>query len=335
MPTKTYTWNASTTENITFNAVDGIYTFTVAPTEGYEVKNISFVGSENVIKTDVNQNVVQFTIPTGDYIESITVQTEEIKTAVTENLTFNGDDGVTSLFLEGTSLLWIKGITRSVTFDKINYVFSVSLDSRYRIKTVEYEGSNGVTFTREGNLLKFSIPIGDYISSITITSEKIPLTAVFFQSRSESHRVDKTSYLITISEQPITILQPSSILNPTLIIEYDRVPNFNYCWIELFSRYYYINEIISVRNNVWELHLTVDVLMSFKDRIKTQKANIIRQEFIGNSMMVDSNIPVLGQPRILINSMGSPIFSGEYNTPLSDGNEICFVLITQGKRIEV
>lgn len=160
-------------------------------------------------------------------------------------------------------------------------------------------------------------------------------TANFYKNSAEGHRVDKTEYLTSVFSAGISLREETNIIYPTILLQYDKVPDFNYCYIEYFGRYYYVTDITSIRNNIWQISLSVDVLMSFKDTIKTQMGNVIRQENIGNSMMVDDNIPVLGQPRILINSMGSPIFSGEYNTPLSDGNEVCFVLLTQGKRIEV
>ena len=160
-------------------------------------------------------------------------------------------------------------------------------------------------------------------------------TANFYKNSAESHRVDKTEYLTSVFSAGISLREETNIIYPTILLQYDKVPDFNYCYIEYFGRYYYVTDITSIRNNIWQINLSVDVLMSFKDTIKSQMGNVIRQENIGNSLMVDTNIPVLGQPRILINSMGSPIFSGEYNTPLSDGNEVCFVLLTQGKRIEV
>lgn len=59
----------------------------------------------------------------------------------------------------------------------------------------------------------------------------------------------------------------TSIINPTILIETNYV-NSNYCYIKEFSRYYYINNITSIRNNLWMIDCSVDVLMSNKDEIK-------------------------------------------------------------------
>ena len=61
----------------------------------------------------------------------------------------------------------------------------------------------------------------------------------------------------------------------------------NYVYIPDFNRYYFINDITSVRQNLWRLSLHVDVLMSYKKEIKNTKAFISRNEFIYNDKLVD------------------------------------------------
>lgn len=156
-------------------------------------------------------------------------------------------------------------------------------------------------------------------------------TANFYKNSAESHRVDKTEYLTSVFSAGISLREETNIIYPTILLQYDKVPDFNYCYIEYFGRYYYVTDVTSIRNNIWQISLSVDVLMSFKDTIKTQMGNVIRQENIGNSMMVDSNIPVLGQPSIIYENFGTPVFDGLTNYYITENNEISFVLITQGK----
>lgn len=47
----------------------------------------------------------------------------------------------------------------------------------------------------------------------------------------------------------------------------NNIVNSNYCYIPLFSRYYFINDIEIFPNNVYRLHLHIDVLESYKDDI--------------------------------------------------------------------
>ena len=58
----------------------------------------------------------------------------------------------------------------------------------------------------------------------------------------------------------------TSVTTPIIFIQTDtNLSTYNYCHIPEFSRYYYITNISSVRNGLWQLNLKVDVLMSYKD----------------------------------------------------------------------
>mgnify|MGYP006991641686 CR=1 FL=1 len=59
----------------------------------------------------------------------------------------------------------------------------------------------------------------------------------------------------------------SSIINPSFLIEHANPSQYNYCFIPEFNRYYFINNITSVRTNIWRIDCNVDVLMSFKTQI--------------------------------------------------------------------
>ena len=59
----------------------------------------------------------------------------------------------------------------------------------------------------------------------------------------------------------------SSVINPSFLIETSNPSQYNYCYIPSFNRYYFITDIISVRNNIWRINCDVDVLMSFKTEI--------------------------------------------------------------------
>ena len=59
----------------------------------------------------------------------------------------------------------------------------------------------------------------------------------------------------------------SNVLNPTILIEHTNPTGYNYCHIPDFGRYYYITEFKSVRTGIWQLNLSVDVLMSYSTQI--------------------------------------------------------------------
>jgi hypothetical protein len=72
--------------------------------------------------------------------------------------------------------------------------------------------------------------------------------------------------------QPVTITgslrNESNVINPNIRIEVDNPALYNYAYIPEFGRYYYITDMRSIRTNLWELSMHVDVLMSFADAIR-------------------------------------------------------------------
>lgn len=115
----------------------------------------------------------------------------------------------------------------------------------------------------------------------------------------------------------------TSIVNPVIAVEFDGdIVDYNYVYIEAFSRYYYVSNITSIRNNIWELSLKVDVLMSFKNELSHCSAILEKSSEINSKsspyIKTVSNV-VLSKRKTDIIS-----FSSGFN---SDGE---FILITAG-----
>ena len=68
-----------------------------------------------------------------------------------------------------------------------------------------------------------------------------------------------------------------NIYNPTIVLKYDDLIDFNYIYIDKFKRYYFIEDIEVFPNKIYHLTLKCDVLMSFKDDILNSYGNIISQ----------------------------------------------------------
>lgn len=109
-----------------------------------------------------------------------------------------------------------------------------------------------------------------------------------FINNSEKNKLDKT--LINETTYTGQLKSETSILNPVIIIEgnLENLVSYNYAFIPLFLRYYFITDIISIRNNLIELRLAVDVLCSFKNQIRNLTAIIARQEKKFNVYLPDS-----------------------------------------------
>ncbi len=111
-------------------------------------------------------------------------------------------------------------------------------------------------------------------------------TISLFKTNSENNRVVKT--LTDEKQLSGELRNQTSVLNPSIRIESaDNISTYNYAYISEFGRYYYITDIVSVRTNCWVVSLRCDVLMSYKDEIKTITGVVVRQESNPNKLLVD------------------------------------------------
>lgn len=82
----------------------------------------------------------------------------------------------------------------------------------------------------------------------------------------------------------------SNLLCPQIMVKHD-IREYNYCYIEDFKRYYYINDIDSYRNGLWVIKLKNDVLMSYKDKILELSGIVSRlneTDYVNESSVFDS-----------------------------------------------
>lgn len=74
-----------------------------------------------------------------------------------------------------------------------------------------------------------------------------------------------------------TLREGTSIITPEIVFESDeKILTCNYCYIQEFSRYYFVKDIQSLTNRLWKVSLSVDVLNSYKEYILSQTGFIER-----------------------------------------------------------
>ena len=66
----------------------------------------------------------------------------------------------------------------------------------------------------------------------------------------------------------ITLREPTSIMSPVIILEAgSEAISYNYCYIPTFNRYYFIKDIVSLANGLWQIACNEDVLATWKSAI--------------------------------------------------------------------
>lgn len=81
--------------------------------------------------------------------------------------------------------------------------------------------------------------------------------------------------------------EETSIISPVILIEAADISGYNYAYIPEFDRYYFIEDITSVRTGLWRLRMTVDVLQSFADDILNLRCIIDKQQGGNSNLYLD------------------------------------------------
>ena len=98
------------------------------------------------------------------------------------------------------------------------------------------------------------------------------MTISLYVNTSEKEKLDKS--LSNKTDLNGYLKQGSSVVNPIITIQITNPSKYNYVYIPQFNRYYFITDTVNVRNNIWEIHMHVDSLSSFKSEIRANKAII-------------------------------------------------------------
>lgn len=91
----------------------------------------------------------------------------------------------------------------------------------------------------------------------------------------------------------------TSILRPKIeLTSASNLSGYNYMYISDFSRYYFIDDIVSLHNNRWEISGHIDVLETYKTAILNNTAVVRRQQNQFNLYLDDPDFHALNYDRI-------------------------------------
>ena len=88
-----------------------------------------------------------------------------------------------------------------------------------------------------------------------------------------------------------TLKENTSLINPVIVIDFPitNLTQYNYARIYDFGRYYFITDMVSITHNLTEISMHVDVLMSFRNSIRTNYGIAKRQENDWNLYLNDGS----------------------------------------------
>lgn len=131
-------------------------------------------------------------------------------------------------------------------------------------------------------------------------------------NNSERNRVDKS--ITTIATVEGSLRDETSIIDPVIMFEGDLsdYTHCNYLTIPVFRRSYFVNNIRSIRSNLFEITAHVDVISSFKNSIRSNNAIVKRQENKWNLYLNDGSFKIYQNPNVLTKAFPSGFSKYEF-----------------------
>ena len=117
------------------------------------------------------------------------------------------------------------------------------------------------------------------------------------------------------------VIRDMDIINPSLLLLYNEdVPfKYNYMFIPLTKRYYYINSATLKQGKGVEVQAHVDVLKSYNDEIDNLSAFVLRQEHTYNPYYPDGLLAISSQTNYLNKSFGKVADDYEFYVTTNGG----------------
>lgn len=116
----------------------------------------------------------------------------------------------------------------------------------------------------------------------------------YYNNKSDKRYMTKDITQITLAghSNPVDIkmLESSSLVKPVFKMkDVDLYATANYCWVDDLHRYYYIDDIVLSEGYAY-LHCSIDVLMSYKEQLKTIRVLVDRNQWDYNLYQVDDKL---------------------------------------------
>lgn len=150
-----------------------------------------------------------------------------------------------------------------------------------------YTASGTVVFV-DGETIPFDLGDAGDVIDLYAVWDKIPIQGTLYTNNSPKNKLEKD--LTSLATVNIVFKDTTDLIDPVFLfsgVSTDIIAVCNYIYVADLGRYYFVNKIETVRQGVWLLYCHVDVLSSYADEVKTQKAIIKRQETNNNLYIND------------------------------------------------
>lgn len=111
----------------------------------------------------------------------------------------------------------------------------------------------------------------------------------------------------------------TSLDHPTFVLEHSGAFTYNYCIWD--NTYYFVDDVVSRRNNIWEVSCIMDVLATYKSYITGSTQFVCYSSHKTSDWLVDTRVPILAKGNAHKTTIVNPAFSRSGNYILSVNGE--------------
>lgn len=91
---------------------------------------------------------------------------------------------------------------------------------------------------------------------------------ILYHTDDQANVINKN--LLKLRQVNIILREMVDEKSPVLLVHDSTIANANYCYLESFKRYYFIDQVHRVNAHLVQVRLTSDLLMTYKDKIVSQ-----------------------------------------------------------------
>lgn len=87
----------------------------------------------------------------------------------------------------------------------------------------------------------------------------------FYSINYDYRTIGKLNNYIPVFELDVPLKHSTDLIKPVLVVNSkNSLQDINYCYIDVFERFYFIDKVETIRNNMYKIYCTVDVLETFR-----------------------------------------------------------------------
>lgn len=220
------------------------------------------------------------------------------------------------------------------------------------IEVDSYTALNICTFSREGYTFigwsttstgSVNYTDGDTVYNLAAEGETATLYAVWRKNppyliiqENRSEIISLTKDLVDILQTPFTLKDETSIIDPVFVINcpLDSLFRANYLTAPSLGRKYFIQDIVSMTNDLVELTCHVDVLSTYASEIRANKGIIFRQQNDWNLYLNDGVIQAYQNPIVTTQKFPKGFTQQNYVLVCAGSRNIGGVVIGDGGSID-